>query len=86
MTHLNVYKALLREGLIWAQLSFHPNIAPFLGIWVNRTGKNDIGLVSEWMSNGNIIEYLMQNPFEPRMDLVRLGFLSLFPDNGLTLR
>jgi serine/threonine protein kinase len=78
MTHLKVRKVLLREGLIWAQLSFHPNIAPFLGIWIDRTGKNDIGLVSEWMPNGNIIEYLKRNPFVPRMNLVRLDLLSLF--------
>ncbi|KAJ7267286.1 kinase-like domain-containing protein [Mycena rebaudengoi] len=43
-----------REALIWRQLS-HPNLLPFFGLyyWDER-----LCLVSPWMENGNILEFL----------------------------
>lgn len=43
----------IKEALVWRQLR-HPYIQPFLGI-CDSMGP-DIGLVSPWMVNGNVIE------------------------------
>ncbi|KAJ7267307.1 kinase-like domain-containing protein, partial [Mycena rebaudengoi] len=47
-----------REALIWRQLS-HPNLLPFFGLyyWDKR-----LCLVSPWMKNGNILEFLRKTP------------------------
>ncbi|CAL1702671.1 unnamed protein product [Somion occarium] len=50
--HLN----LLREAMVWQQL-VHPLILPFLGI-DNNTFSPYYCLVSPWMHQGNIIEYI----------------------------
>ncbi|KAF7366108.1 Protein kinase domain-containing protein [Mycena venus] len=47
-----------REALIWRQLS-HPNLLPFLGIYYLDT---KLCLVSPWMENGNLTEYLRTAP------------------------
>ncbi|KAJ7235048.1 kinase-like domain-containing protein [Mycena rebaudengoi] len=45
-----------REALIWRQLS-HPNLLPFFGLyyWDER-----LCLVSPWMENGNVLEFLRE--------------------------
>ncbi|KAJ7267294.1 hypothetical protein C8J57DRAFT_363158 [Mycena rebaudengoi] len=47
-----------REALIWRQLS-HPNLLPFFGLyyWEER-----LCLVSPWMENGNVLEFLRTTP------------------------
>ncbi|KAG6859766.1 hypothetical protein C0995_004359, partial [Termitomyces sp. Mi166 len=55
----------VKEAIIWEQLS-HPNILAFYGIYWFQ---NRLCLVSPWMQNGNIIEYLEQYPRAPRMTL-----------------
>ncbi|KAF7351247.1 Protein kinase domain-containing protein [Mycena sanguinolenta] len=43
-----------REALIWRQLS-HPNVLPFFGLYYL---KNRLCLVSPWMSNGHLTQFL----------------------------
>ncbi|KAK6981052.1 kinase domain-containing protein [Favolaschia claudopus] len=47
-----------REALIWRQLS-HPNLLPFFGLYYLETR---ICLVSPWMSNGHILQFLENAP------------------------
>ncbi|KAJ7359530.1 kinase-like domain-containing protein [Mycena albidolilacea] len=54
------------EALIWRQLS-HPNLLPFFGLYYLE---NRLCLVSPWMSNGHIIEFLKNAP--PDTDRVSL--------------
>ncbi|KAJ7575487.1 kinase-like domain-containing protein [Mycena floridula] len=49
-----------REALVWKQLD-HPNVRPFLGVSVELFAPS-FCLVSPWMSNGNLIEYLRAQP------------------------
>ncbi|KAJ7267300.1 kinase-like domain-containing protein, partial [Mycena rebaudengoi] len=53
-----VVKEFGREALIWRQLS-HPNLLPFFGLyyWDRR-----LCLVSPWMENGNVLEFLRKTP------------------------
>ncbi|KAF7351294.1 Protein kinase domain-containing protein [Mycena sanguinolenta] len=55
-----------REALIWRQLS-HPNLLPFLGL---HYLDNKLCLVSPWMSNGHILQFLKTAP--PDVDRVSL--------------
>ncbi|EIN07660.1 kinase-like protein, partial [Punctularia strigosozonata HHB-11173 SS5] len=55
-----------REALLWRYLS-HPHVLPFYGV-DGRTFPEAIALVSPWMPNGNIIEYL--NRQEPSSTLI----------------
>lgn len=61
---------LSHEALLWGQLS-HPNILPFYGIYINEVRRNRFGLVSPWMENGNVVNYLKHNPDVSRLPLVR---------------
>ncbi|KAJ7829586.1 kinase-like domain-containing protein, partial [Mycena olivaceomarginata] len=45
-----------REALIWRQLS-HPNLLPFFGLYYVD---NRLSLVSPWMENGHLLEFLRQ--------------------------
>ncbi|KAJ7585006.1 kinase-like domain-containing protein [Mycena floridula] len=54
-----------REALVWKQLD-HPNVLPFLGVNVEMFAPS-FCLVSPWMSNGNLTQFLRRNPdFERR--------------------
>ncbi|KAJ6617375.1 hypothetical protein B0H10DRAFT_2384659 [Mycena sp. CBHHK59/15] len=46
-----------REALIWRQLS-HPNLLPFFGLYYLNAR---LCLVSPWMVNGNILEFLRKD-------------------------
>ena len=61
-----------REAIVWSQLT-HPNVLPFYGIYHLGDASGRIGLVSPWMGNGNLPEYLKTHP-ESR----RLPFVSAF--------
>lgn len=63
---------LSREIRIWAQLS-HPNVLPLLGYFVEGTGAMP-SLVSEWMENGTLTEYIKRLPYcgEETLLMVRL--------------
>ncbi|KAF7360303.1 Protein kinase domain-containing protein [Mycena venus] len=58
-----------REALIWRQLS-HPNLLPFFGLYYLD---QRLCLVSPWMSNGNVLEFLRDAP-------ARIDRLSLILD------
>jgi Protein tyrosine and serine/threonine kinase len=54
----NRFQSLLREFMTWRQLS-HPNVLPFYGIYfLEDTLETRFCLVSPWMENGNIVEFL----------------------------
>ncbi|KAF8998573.1 kinase-like domain-containing protein [Cyathus striatus] len=54
-----------REVLLWRQLS-HPNVLPFFGASSSIVGRR-FCLISPWMSNGNIMEYLERHPNHDRL-------------------
>ncbi|KAK0223864.1 kinase-like domain-containing protein, partial [Armillaria fumosa] len=53
------------EARIWSTLS-HPNILPFFGANADLFAPYTC-LASPWMSNGNIISFLEQNPYHDRL-------------------
>ncbi|KAJ6495966.1 kinase-like domain-containing protein [Mycena vulgaris] len=63
-----------REILIWRQLS-HPNLLPFFGLYYIETR---ICLVSPWMDNGHLVEFLKNAPSD-------LNHLSLILDVSMGL-
>ncbi|KAH8834109.1 kinase-like domain-containing protein [Flagelloscypha sp. PMI_526] len=65
-----VLKAFLREAVLWHQLD-HPNILPFLGVSYDCF-PNRLSLISPFMKNGNIMDYLKEHPepSEQRMELL----------------
>lgn len=64
-----ILKEFSAEIIIWRQL-FHPNVLPFYGIFYFEERRSQIGLVSAWMEDGNIMEFLQKNPSSERMPLV----------------
>lgn len=54
---------------MWSKLC-HPNVLPLLGAAMD--GARFV-MVSEWMANGNINEFVKANPDADRLELV--GFL-----------
>ncbi|KAL0567780.1 serine/threonine protein kinase [Marasmius crinis-equi] len=53
----NAFKTHLREAILWRQLK-HPNVLPFLGIYHLDNNKKDICLVSPFMENGHLHDFL----------------------------
>lgn len=53
--------------MTWRSLD-HPNVLPLLGVTMDETR---FVMVSEWMENGNINEFLEKNPDVDRLNLVR---------------
>ncbi|EGO26974.1 hypothetical protein SERLADRAFT_448085 [Serpula lacrymans var. lacrymans S7.9] len=49
------------EIIIWRQLS-HPNLIPFYGVYYLNASKTRICLISPWMQNGNVVQYLRREP------------------------
>ncbi|KAG6843681.1 hypothetical protein H0H87_001661, partial [Tephrocybe sp. NHM501043] len=77
-------RALSREILPWAQIS-HENILPFYGIFRLEDGSERLGIVSPFLENGNVVEFLRRNPQADRPSLifgVASGMTHLH-DNGL---
>lgn len=54
---------------MWSHLR-HPNLLPFYGIYHLGDRYDRVCLVSPWMDNGNISDYLKANPEVPRLPLV----------------
>ena len=52
---------------MWKRIS-HPNIVPFLGV---SEALGLLSMVSEWMPNGDVQEYVVKNPGADRLQLVR---------------
>ncbi|KXN86678.1 TOM1-like protein 2 [Leucoagaricus sp. SymC.cos] len=62
-------KAHAGELIIWAHLS-HPNILPFQGIFLSNEQSPRVCIVSLWMENGDLQQYLKTFPDSPRTPLV----------------
>ncbi|EDR06697.1 uncharacterized protein LACBIDRAFT_299795 [Laccaria bicolor S238N-H82] len=62
-------KVFAKEAILWSRLS-HQNLLPFYGIYYLTYGHGRVCLVSPWMNNGNIKEYLLENPQVDRVLLV----------------
>lgn len=56
---------------MWGNLE-HPNLLPFYGIYHLGDNYGRVCLVSLWMENGNICDYLEANPEAPRLPLVSI--------------
>ncbi|KAG6906673.1 hypothetical protein DXG01_012676 [Tephrocybe rancida] len=62
-------KQFLKEATLWGQLS-HPNVLTMYGIYIRGEPKARMcGIVSPWMENGDISDYLKENPAAPRVRL-----------------
>ena len=57
---------------MWRSLQ-HPNILPLVGVMMSQTR---FAMVSHWMANGNINEFVKQNPEADRLELVGPSFLN----------
>jgi len=53
--------------MMWKTL-YHPNVLPLLGATMNN---NQFMMVSEWMENGNINEFIKAHVDVDRFELVR---------------
>lgn len=59
-------------AVMWKYLA-HPNIVPFLGVTTDP-----LQLVSEWMSGGDLTEYITNYPGVNRVCLVRVPCTSMY--------
>jgi serine/threonine protein kinase len=58
------------RAILWSTLA-HRNILPFLGIFLLPPSLNP-AMVSEFMSNGTLVDYLNKHPDSDRVHLVLL--------------
>ena len=72
LTRVNLSQGFCREVVAWRHLR-HPNILPLLGVTV---AENRFVMVSEWMDNGNINEFIRRDFDTNRTALV--GAASVF--------
>ena len=63
-----------REVVTWKTLC-HPNVLPLLGATMTE---DRFVMVSEWMTNGSINEFVKAHLDADRLKLVRIPFESLF--------
>jgi len=63
---MNGLQRFCREGVAWKHLR-HPNILPLLGVTLNE---HRFALVSEWMENGNINDFIKRDRHVNRTELV----------------
>ena len=59
-----------KEVVTWKTLR-HPNVLPLIGVTMTKTV---FAMVSEWMVNGNISEFVKANPSADRLGLVGFPF------------
>jgi serine/threonine protein kinase len=64
---MNPSQRFCREGVAWKHLR-HPNILPLLGVTISE---HRFSMVSEWMDNGNINQFIEKYPHANRPMLVR---------------
>lgn len=62
-------QSFLQEAILWSQLD-HQNILPFYGIYYLGPERK-MCLVSPWLENGNLMNYLHENPTVSRRPFVR---------------
>ncbi|KAF9002483.1 kinase-like domain-containing protein [Cyathus striatus] len=61
---------LLKEGRNTLAHLSHPNIVPFYGVYYLQKMEEQVCLISPWMDQGNIMDYLSLNTMENRVKLV----------------
>ena len=66
-------QAFCKEFVTWKTLC-HPNVLPLLGVMMTE---NRFAMVSEWMTNGNINQFLRAHSDANRFELVSPPFNSL---------
>jgi len=74
---MNALQRFCREGVAWKHLR-HPNILPLIGVTVSN---QRFAMVSAWMENGNINEFVEKDRHVNRVELVRA---ILDPNRSLT--
>jgi len=57
-----------KEVVTWRALQ-HPNILPLIGVMMTES---QFAMISDWMENGSINEFVKANPDSDRLGLVRL--------------
>ena len=67
---LVIAQTFCKEVVTWKALC-HPNVLPLLGVTM---GTKVFAMVSEWMVNGNIIEFIEAHRDANRFELVGLHF------------
>jgi len=65
---------LCREILIWKHLS-HPNVLPLFGVSVSKNPQQ-FRIITEWMPNGDAVEYVKSNPEANRLRLVSPAIIT----------
>lgn len=70
-----LYQSFSREAILWSRLS-HPNVLPFYGIFHLKTMQRRFCLVSPWMDNGTLNEFLEENGTASRLLLVSKCYLT----------
>ncbi|KAF9018178.1 kinase-like protein [Hymenopellis radicata] len=63
-----LFKDCRREALLWRQLR-HPSILPFFGM-SDKLFASRLCLISPWMKNGSLMEFLQRNPEHDRMKAI----------------
>ncbi|KAG8742781.1 hypothetical protein FRC11_014138 [Ceratobasidium sp. 423] len=78
-----VAKQTIKELSVWRKLD-HPNVLKLLGICTLGRSK-EIGMVSEWMPNGNVNEYVLNHKEADRIKLITdvVTGLAYLHDNGI---
>jgi len=66
---MNMLQRFCREGVAWKHLR-HPNILPLIGVTVSN---QRFAMVSSWMENGNINEFVEKDRHVNRIELVRVA-------------
>jgi serine/threonine protein kinase len=64
--YTNETQTFCQEAVVWKRLN-HPNIVPLLGITITP-----FQLISNWISGGDLLDYIKKNPDADRLNLVRL--------------
>ncbi|KAJ7289835.1 kinase-like domain-containing protein, partial [Mycena rebaudengoi] len=76
-------KKFAKEALVWHYLN-HPNIVPFLGVDATTFPSPTMAMVSSWMSQGNVLNYMGENsPLNSSRQLndVTQGLMYLHSEN-----
>jgi len=63
---MTTFQRFCREAVAWKHLR-HPNILPLLGVTV---GEHQFAMVSEWMTYGNVNEFIKREWHVSRAELV----------------
>ncbi|KXN93053.1 Serine/threonine-protein kinase HT1, partial [Leucoagaricus sp. SymC.cos] len=77
-------RAHAREIILWAHVT-HQNILPFRGIYLSNEKVQRVCIVSQWMGNGNLTQFLRKFPETPRIPLLHDVISGLHFLHGLDI-